>query len=227
MRSTPSRFKLSSSIRAPESFTALSSMRASLGTSWGCIWLEEPGRRQALLDVFDAVAVRSAERRPARSAVEALQVQRRLEAADAEAARRRRDPPASCATRSLAPRPTAPASRSAYTSQNSRAAIVASARMPPDAPMGRAGSSAAAEPTITWKLLGVRWMMCAACGMLPEESLMPQTFGCSAMRATVSGSRLIAGVDREVVEDDGDRRSLCDREVVPHLAPGRAKPFVK
>ena len=57
--------------------------------------------------------------------------------------------------------------------------------------MGSAGSSAAAEPTSTWKVFGVRWMMWAAWGMLPEESLIPHTFGCSAMRATVSGSRLI------------------------------------
>src|ERR1700687_1430003 len=83
MRSTPSSFKLSSSIRAPDSFTSLPSMRAS----WDASGLEESRRRQALLDVFDAVAVGSAERRPARPAVEALQVQRRLEAADAEAAR--------------------------------------------------------------------------------------------------------------------------------------------
>jgi hypothetical protein len=63
--------------------------------------------------------------------------------------------------------------------------------MPPDAPMGSAGSSAAAEPTITWKVFGVKWIVCAACGILPDESLMPQTLGCSAIRATVSGSRLI------------------------------------
>src|SRR6266850_2365159 len=33
-------------------------------------------------------------------------------------------------------------------------------------------------------------MICAHCGMLPDESLIPQTFGCWAMRATVSASRL-------------------------------------
>jgi hypothetical protein len=42
-----------------------------------------------------------------------------------------------------------PCFASEYTSQNSRAAIAASARIPPEAPMGSAGSSAEAAPTIT------------------------------------------------------------------------------
>jgi hypothetical protein len=63
--------------------------------------------------------------------------------------------------------------------------------MPPDEPMASEGRSADAAPTSTWKLFGVWSRIWAACGMFPEESLMPQTFGCCAIFATVSASRLI------------------------------------
>src|SRR5262245_13091015 len=74
MRSTPSFFKHSSKIRAPEYLTT----RPSLVS----IALQEPGRRQALLDVFDGVRVRRVDRRAARAAVESLQIERGLEPAD-------------------------------------------------------------------------------------------------------------------------------------------------
>src|SRR5258705_4257636 len=49
--------------------------------------LQQPGRGQAFLDVLDGVAVGRAERGAAGAPVEALEVHRRLEPADAEAAR--------------------------------------------------------------------------------------------------------------------------------------------
>src|SRR5207237_6622019 len=78
--------------RAPESFTASSSVagrrpaRRPTFSLFSRTPLEEPRRNQALLDLFDAVAVRRPERRPARASVEALQVQGRLEPADTVAA---------------------------------------------------------------------------------------------------------------------------------------------
>jgi len=63
--------------------------------------------------------------------------------------------------------------------------------MPPAAPIASAGSSAEAAPTRTSKVLGVWSMIWAHWGMLPEESLMPHTFGWAAIFATVSASRLI------------------------------------
>src|SRR3989442_923694 len=83
-----------------------------------------------------------------------------------------------------------PALARAYTSHHSFAEMVPSATIAPAAPIVSDGSSADAEPTWTWKVLGVWWMIWAHCGMLPDESLIPQTFGCWAMRATVSASRL-------------------------------------
>ena len=63
--------------------------------------------------------------------------------------------------------------------------------MPPAAPSISAGTSAIGEPTSTWKVLGVIRMTSAAWGTLPELSFIPRMFGCSASRATVSGSRLM------------------------------------
>src|SRR5688572_31303115 len=73
MRSTLSRFKHSSTIRAPASLTALSPL------------LEEARRGQTLLDVFDGAAVGRRQGRPAWPAIQALKIQRRLEPADPEA----------------------------------------------------------------------------------------------------------------------------------------------
>src|SRR5713101_2831157 len=75
--STPSRFKDSSTIFAPGSFTALPSF--VLVSS-----LQQPRRGEALLDVFDGVAVRRPQWCPARPAIEALQIHGGLEPADAE-----------------------------------------------------------------------------------------------------------------------------------------------
>src|SRR4029450_5333434 len=86
MRSTPSRFNDSRKMRAPESFIACPPFRSLRVPPAPCEFsppLEEAGRGQALRDLVDGVAVRGAERRPARSAVVALKVQRRLEPADA------------------------------------------------------------------------------------------------------------------------------------------------
>ena len=57
--------------------------------------------------------------------------------------------------------------------------------------MASDGSSAEADPTRTWKVLGVWSMICAHWGMFPDESLMPHTLGWVAIFATVSASRLI------------------------------------
>src|SRR5712691_7223220 len=67
--STPSRLRHSSTIRAPDVFTAL--------------LLEQAGGGQDFLDVLDGVGIRRRQRRTAGPAIEALQVEGGLEAADA------------------------------------------------------------------------------------------------------------------------------------------------
>src|SRR5262249_59746126 len=70
--STPSRLRHSSTMRAPDVFTAL--------------LLEQAGGGQDFLDVLDGVGIRRRQWRPAGPAVEALQVEGRLEATDTVAA---------------------------------------------------------------------------------------------------------------------------------------------
>src|SRR5213594_1710519 len=67
--STPSRLRHSSTMRAPDVFTAL--------------LLEQAGGGQDFLDVLDGVGIRRRQWRTAGPAVKALQIERRLEAADA------------------------------------------------------------------------------------------------------------------------------------------------
>src|SRR5437879_9506542 len=69
--STPSRLRHSSTMRAPDVFTAL--------------LLEQAGGGQDFLDVLDGVGIRRRQWRPAGPAVQALQIERGLEAADAVA----------------------------------------------------------------------------------------------------------------------------------------------
>src|SRR5215510_1074351 len=71
--STPSRLRHSSTMRAPDVFTAL--------------LLEQAGGGQDFLDVLDGVGVRRRQWRPARPAVQALQIERGLEATDTVASR--------------------------------------------------------------------------------------------------------------------------------------------
>src|SRR5262252_8997943 len=70
--STPSRLRHSSTMRAPDVFTAL--------------LLEQAGGGQDFLDVLDGVGIRRGQWRPAGPAVQALQIERGLEPADAVAA---------------------------------------------------------------------------------------------------------------------------------------------
>src|SRR3989442_13555110 len=69
MVSTPSRLRHSSTMRAPDVFTAL--------------LLEQAGGGQDFLDVLDGVGIRRRQWRTAGPAVKALQIERRLEAAGA------------------------------------------------------------------------------------------------------------------------------------------------
>src|SRR3989442_6462912 len=71
MVSTPSRLRHSSTMRAPDVFTAL--------------LLEQAGGGQDFLDVLDGVGIRRRQWRPAGPAVQDPQIERGLEAADAVA----------------------------------------------------------------------------------------------------------------------------------------------